>query len=110
MPTPDELQQLIAQAEKLFEEEKYDDLIALLPDDLLNQLNDPELMGLRARSHRVKEENELFSYWAKRAIGTDATQLAHLLEQSSVVGWIEWILILQFSQHQIEKLRQVDIV
>jgi len=62
------LKQLRKQAEELFNQKQYDDIIELLSDGILEKYNDAELYAWRARAHeRNKMPDECITY-AQKAI------------------------------------------
>jgi len=65
------LAQLIQQAEQLFNEEKYKDIIELLTDELLKQYNNAALYAWRARAYSALNEIEFTFLYADKAIEID---------------------------------------
>jgi len=61
--------ELIKQAEALFEKKEYKNIIDLLPDEILNKHNDADLYAWRAWAHnRLKEADLAFNYSEKAII------------------------------------------
>lgn len=59
-------------AEALFEAEKFTDLVALLPDDVLEQYNDAALFAWRARAHhRLSDAADRTMLYAQKSIDLD---------------------------------------
>lgn len=73
--------QLITQVEQLFKEKKYKKIIALLPDDLLNNLKSAALYAWRARAHHGLKEMNLPNIYADKAIDIDPLfAMSHLVK------------------------------
>ncbi|HRH48680.1 MAG TPA: tetratricopeptide repeat protein [Panacibacter sp.] len=66
-----ETAQLIQQAEALFSEKKYQEIIALLTDELLNQNNSGALYACRAKAYDRLNNGELATLYADKAIQVD---------------------------------------
>jgi tetratricopeptide (TPR) repeat protein len=66
------LEDLVKEAEALFEKEKFQEIIQLLPDDVLEEHKDARLYAWRARTHyRIGHSSELIMYYAEKAISAD---------------------------------------
>ena len=61
-------QELIQQAEQLFNEEKFQELIDLLDDDILTEQNNGELYAWRARAHEKLGQTDLALQYARKGI------------------------------------------
>lgn len=70
-----EISKLVQQAEQLFTEKKYKEVIELLPDALLDECKDAVLFSWRARAHSPIGESDLAILYADKAIAINA-QLA----------------------------------
>ena len=68
-----ELLQLITQTEKLSNEKRYVEIIALLSVKLLEQLKNAALYEWLARAHDELSEKELAFLYANKAISIDAS-------------------------------------
>ena len=68
-----ELVQLIIQAEKLFNEKRYVEIIALLSVNLLEQFKNAALYEWLASAHDELNEKELAMSYANQAISIDAS-------------------------------------
>ncbi len=66
-----EIPELIQQAEQFFNEKKYKEIVALLPDNLLEQYKNATLYGWRARAHDWLGEGEFAFLCADKAINID---------------------------------------
>lgn len=65
----DEVNELIKEAETLFEKKEYKNIIDLLPDEILDKHNNADLYALRAWAHnRLKEADLAFNYSDKAII------------------------------------------
>jgi predicted Zn-dependent protease len=53
------IQQLVTQAEQLFAEKKYDEIIELLNDKILEEQQSVILYAWRARAYDRKKQNDL---------------------------------------------------
>src|ERR1043165_2497344 len=64
----DELEKLLAEAERAFDEEKHKEIIELLTEDLLKKHGDASLYTWRARAHDRLKENDNTLRFAEEAI------------------------------------------
>lgn len=80
-----ELKDLIAKAETLFDQEKYEDLIALLPDNVLEKQKAIELYFWRTRAHFKQDELELGYQYAEKTISCEPTNWMAIF--TSGVAW-----------------------
>lgn len=66
------LEDLVKEAEALFEKKKFQEIIQLLPDDVLEEHKDARLYAWRSRAHyRMGDNSELTMHYAEKAISAD---------------------------------------
>lgn len=63
--------ELFQQAESLFNEKNYNQVILLLTDDLLNEYNDASLYSLRSKAHGELGQKDLQVTYAQKALSAD---------------------------------------
>ena len=65
--------QLLEQAQKLFDEKKYDEVIALLNDGVLNMQQNAELYALRGWAYNRLNESYMARFYADLSLKLDPT-------------------------------------
>lgn len=66
-----EVNELIKEAETLFEKKEYKKIIDLLPDEILDKHNNADLYAWRAWAHTRLKESDLAFEYAEKAVATD---------------------------------------